>query len=136
LSYEYRPDSEKYKREDGSYDRSKNIYKVRASVTLLDMGSICFKSDAERSGSYIASITGSNQFDLSALNTDIDQIKDAFDANPALFMPTGTNTSNYKVSLPAAMMAEVDYYLNKGFYVNLATHLSLSSNSDLCKMNT
>jgi len=112
------------------------MYKVRASVALMDIGSIRFKSDPQRSGSYTAGITGSNQFDLSNLNTDIDNIKAAFDANPALFTPTNTNNnSKYKVSLPTTLMTEVDYHLNKGFYINLASHLSLANNNDIHKMN-
>ncbi len=124
LTYEYRP-----KKEEN--------YKIRASVALLDMGSIRFKSDPERSGSYTTNITGNNTFDLDALNTDIDRIKDAFEANPALFTPAAAGAGNkYKVSLPARLMAEADYHFNKGFYVNLATHLSLAKDNDVYKMNT
>lgn len=136
LSYEYRPNSEEYKRPDGSYDRSANLYKVKASVALLDLGSIRFTPDGERSGNYTAGITGSNEFDLSALNTDIDNIKTAFDANPALFTPAATSTGKYKVSLPASLMAEVDYHFSKGLYLNVASHLALAKSNDLYKMST
>jgi hypothetical protein len=106
-------------------------------VALLDAGSIHFKSDPKRSGSYTAGITGSDQFNLDALNTDIDNIKAAFDANSALFIPTNANNSSrYKVSLPTTLMTEVDYHFNKGFYINLATHLSLANSNDVYKMNT
>jgi hypothetical protein len=136
LSYEYRPNSEEYKSADGSYDGSENLYKVRASVALLDMGSISFNKDPQRSGTYAAGFTGSDQFDLSALNTDIDKIKDALDANPGLFTPVADATgSKYKVSLPARLMTEVDYHFNKGFYLNLAGHMSLAKSNDIYKMN-
>ena len=135
LTYEYRPNSDKYKLENGSYNRSANLYKVRASVALLDLGSIRFTPDPERSGNYTAGITGSNQFDLSALNTDIDNIKTAFDANPALFTPATTSTDKYKVSLPSSLMAEVDYHFSKGLYLNLASHLALAKSNDTYKMS-
>jgi len=132
LSYEYRPGNNAYKLADGSYDRSKNVYKVRASVALLDMGSIRFSKDQQRSGSYSVGINGSNQFDLGALNTDIDDLKGAFDENPSLFTPIAdANTGKCKVSLPTSLMTEVDYHFTKGFYLNLAGHLSLAKDNDV-----
>ena len=136
LSYEYRPRGEEYEFADGSYDRSENLYKIRASVALLDMGSIRFNKDPQRSGSYTAGFTGSDQFDLSALNTDIDKIKGALDANSGLFTPAPDATgSKYKVSLPARLMTEIDYHFNKGFYLNLAGHMSLAKSNDIYKMS-
>ena len=105
-------------------------------MALLDMGSIRFNKDPQRSGNYTIGIPGANQFDLGALNTGLDNIKDAFDANPELFTPAAnTYNSKYKVSLPATLMTEVDYHFNKGFYLNLASHLSLARNNDLYKMS-
>jgi hypothetical protein len=135
LSYEYRPAEEDYELVDGSYARSENLYKIRASVALLDMGSIRFNKDPQRSGTYTVGFTGSDQFDLSALNIDIDKIKGALDTNPGFFTPAADATgSKYKVSLPARLMTEIDYHINKGFYLNLAGHLSLAKGNDIYKM--
>ncbi len=136
VSYEFRPDKEHYKSADGSYDRSANVYKLRASLALLDAGSIKFTKDPQRSGAYTVGITGSNQFNLDALNTEIDSLSNTFAANPALFTLKEGSSNTYKVSLPTALMAELDYHFAKGFYINLATHLSLAKDNDVYKMRS
>lgn len=136
LTYEYRPDIETYKH-DGRTDRNANKYKLRASVALLEAGRIKFDKDVARSGDYTVGINSNETFNLSALNTDIDSINSALLANPAFFTPiAGSNEQTYKMGLPTMLMAEVDYHVNKGFYLNVATHLSLAGQGSINKLNS
>ena len=134
LSYEFRPNNEAYQYADSSYDRSENKYRLKVAVALLDAGSIHFKKDAARSGNYLVNVKNSESYNLDALNTDLDNINGALAENPAFFTPVAsTNTSTYKVSLPTRLHTEIDYHFYKGFYINVATQLSLAKSTNVYK---
>ncbi|HRO71310.1 MAG TPA: DUF5723 family protein, partial [Chitinophagaceae bacterium] len=50
--YEYRPGHEKYKLDSNNYRRDLNKYKFRIGMALLDIGSVKYKRDMQRSGAY------------------------------------------------------------------------------------
>jgi hypothetical protein len=103
-----------------------NKYLLKAGLAVLDIGSIKYTRDPQRSGGYTFDITGSERFYLSELEGgDIDDYKTVFDSRPNLFIPTGNNGSSYKVSLPTMLQADVDYHVIKGLYVNAAGQFSL-----------
>jgi hypothetical protein len=130
--YEFRPGAEKFKLDGDKWRKDLNKYKLRLGVALLDIGSISYQRDVQRSGGYDISITGSEKLDMDEIsNTGLDQLKNYFDSRPQFFTPiAGTSSSNYKVSLPTTLHIDADYHFHKGFYVNLAGQLSLVNAKD------
>jgi hypothetical protein len=126
--YEFRPDHATYRTGD-KYDWRKdmNKYKLRVGVALLDIGSIKYKRDLTRSGSYDLGITGAERLYLSEIgDQDLDNYKNYFNSRPQYFTPVaGSTDESYKVGLPSTLQLDVDYHFNKGFYINAAGQFSL-----------
>ena len=125
--YEYRPDHEKYKLDSTSWRRDLNKYKFRIGLALLDIGSIKYERDMQRSGAYDININGAEKLYLRQFDeVEIDSLKGFFDKNPQFFTPAaGNNEKNYKVGLPTTLHIDADYHFHRGFYVNLSGQLSL-----------
>lgn len=126
--YEYRPDTSAAMRNGaGDLRRDLNKYKFRLGVALLDAGSISYERDLDRSGGYTMQIGPSQRFYLRALaDAGIDEFKDTLNKYPQFFAPvTGMSTGKYSVSTPATLQVNADYQVHKGFYLNLASQVSL-----------
>jgi hypothetical protein len=117
--YEFRP--------GGSLLNGKS-YKLKLGAALLDVGSIKYEKDMQRSGAYNMDITGSEKLSLKELgNIDIDDYNSFFADRPTLFTPDASNTaSSYKVSLPTSLQLEADYHVISGLYANVTTQFALS----------
>jgi hypothetical protein len=106
-------------------------YKLRAGLSILDIGSIKYKKDQLRSGDYGLDITGSERFYFSELEgKDIDQYNDVFKSKPQFFTPLGTGAADYSVSLPTTIQAELDYAFSQRFFAGLSAQLPLALVSD------
>jgi hypothetical protein len=118
--YEFRP--------GGSMLNSK-AYKLKIGAALLDVGSIKYEKDMQRSGAYNMDITGSEKLSLSDLgNIDIDDYNSFFTARPALFTPDNSNAAkSYRVSLPTSLQLEADYHVVSGLYANVTSQIALSN---------
>jgi hypothetical protein len=126
--YEYRPDTSAAMRNGaGELRRDLNSYKFRLGIALLDAGSISYERDLDRSGGYNMQIGPSQRFYLRALaDAGIDEFKDTLNKYPQFFAPVaGMSTGNYSVSTPATLQVNADYQVHKGFYLNLASQVSL-----------
>jgi hypothetical protein len=125
--YEFRPDHEKYKLDSNSWRRDLNKYKFRIGLALLDIGSVKYERDIQRSGAYDINVAGTEKLYLGQFDdVEIDSLKKFFDNNPQYFTPaTGNNEKNYKVGLPTTLHIDADYHFHRGFYVNLSGQLSL-----------
>ncbi|HTN08183.1 DUF5723 family protein [Agriterribacter sp.] len=125
--YEFRPDYAKYRLDDNSWRKDLNKYKLRIGVALLDIGSIKYEKDMQRSGAYNMDITGMEKWYLNEMSeVEIDEIKNYFDTNPQYFIPESGNTEKkYKVALPSSLRIDADYHFNKGIYINVAGQISL-----------
>ncbi|MBC8033944.1 MAG: hypothetical protein H7Y03_07345 [Chitinophagaceae bacterium] len=126
FTYEFRPQCGSKKCEDGQG------YKLKAGVALLDIGSIRYKRDNARSGSYNVDITGDEKFDLSTTeDLDPDEFKRFLSDRPQYFVsvPEGEN-SVMKVALPTTLQMEVDYLVHPRFYMNVAGQFSLNQTGD------
>ena len=125
--YEFRPDHEKYKLDSNSWRRDLNKYKFRFGLALLDMGSIKYEKDMQRSGAYDININGAEKLYLRQFDdVEIDSLKNFFDNSPQYFTPaTGNNEKNYNVGLPTTLNIDADYNFRKGSYMNLSGQLSL-----------
>lgn len=138
LVYEWRPNIDRYKYDmdgkTGLTDRSKNKYRVRASLSVVDFGSIKYKKN-----NFIANIkTKTSQPAVlkgSALADSIGNYSDLtkYASNHNLTVDSGTNTASAKVYMPTSLIAGVDVNIVKGLYVN-ATFVSNMANRE--KMGT
>jgi hypothetical protein len=126
--YEFRPDFEDYRLQSDNWRRDMNKYKMKISVALLDIGGISYQKDMKRSAAYSMNITGNERFYLRELeNTDLDDYKDTLNSKPQFFTPDNSNNqTSYFVSLPTTLQLDLDYHLQKGFYINIGTQLALS----------
>jgi hypothetical protein len=114
--YEFRPDGKNYK--------------LKFGAALLDLGSITYEKDMQRSGAYDINITGSERFSLQQLDgVEFDDLNGFFASYPQYFTASASNSEKeYKVSLPSTLQVNADYHVLSGLYVNLASQVSLSSN--------
>lgn len=126
--YEFRPQPAAYKYNDSLWRRDLNKYKLRVGIAILDIGSIKYKKDMNRSGAYDMHVTGSNRFYLNDLTSeDLDNYNTFFKNHPQFFSPVATNAdATYKVSLPTTLNVDVDYHVSNGFYLNVATQIALT----------
>jgi hypothetical protein len=126
--YEYRPDHGADLLDGTNQMKDRNKYKLRAGLSLLDLGKIKYKADPDRSGGYDISITGSERFYLRQLaDTDIDDFDSFFRSRPQYFTPVAGNTADYKISLPSTVQLDVDYHVHRGFYTSLAAQIPLAT---------
>ncbi|WP_152266766.1 DUF5723 family protein [Agriterribacter humi] len=125
--YEFRPDYDKYRLDDNSWRKDMNKYKLRIGVALLDIGSLQYEKDMQRSGAYNMDITGSEKWYVNELaDVPVDDLKNYFDGHPQYFTPGAVSSDKkYKVALPSSLRVDADYHFNKGFYINVAGQLSL-----------
>ncbi len=119
LVYEYRP--------SGLIGRDQNKYKFKVGVSLLDLGSITYQKDMQRSGSYDLGITGSEKLLVDSLGSvDLNDYNAFFKSKPQYFTPTTSNSeTSYSVSLPTTLNIDLDYRLHKGFYVSASGMFSM-----------
>lgn len=124
--YEFRP---AVPGSDADQQGGANPYKFRFGAALLDAGSIKYTRDQSRSGGYTVNIPANQRFYLSALaDAGIDRFKDTLNKYPQFFTPdAGTAAADYKAALPSTLQLDLDYCVQKGLYVNLATQLALTN---------
>lgn len=130
--YEYRPAANMQTTEGVRLDNNyKNLYKFKFGVSILDLGSILYKKDKNRSADYNINITDLERLYVDELeNVDVDEYKSFFDKRPLLFNPvTSDPADEYNVSLPTTLQIEADYLINDGYYINLSSQISLSNNN-------
>lgn len=137
--YEFRPDHENHKfGENDAVRRDVNKYKFRAGVALLDIGKINYKRDVARSGTYDINVTGAERLSLTELGEqDFDKFKEYFTNHPQYFTEVaGLNGNDYDVALPTTLQIDLDYNVNKGIYVSLASQISLAKSGASKPYNT
>src|SRR5690606_27499414 len=99
--YEYRPEGSG----KGPGKKNPHPYKFKLGVALLDLGSIRYEKDMDRSGGYDMDITGMERLSLQELDeVDVDDYKAFFDARPQYFTPVADNAAtSYRVALPSTL---------------------------------
>ena len=114
--YEFRPDAAKKVYEmDGNASRrdpTKNLYKLRISAAITDLGTINYK-DANR-----MTIKGSGSINTNNFSNyagDYDSLK-WYMKSRGFTIDSGKEAT--KVSMPTAIVLGADYHITKGFYVN------------------
>lgn len=145
--YEWRPTYEKYKYDmDGEtniWRRNENKYKLRAGLSLVDMGSMKFtKGGLSRN----FAVNTSNFFNLHRFETAtnlegfdgvIDTLINQSSAagNKEWVALQGTSQT-FKMRTPTAVSVQIDYRIWKGFYVNATSMVNLISQGKDTKVKT
>lgn len=119
--YEWRPDFENYKYEmdgeKGLWRNDKNKYKLKASFAIVDIGGIRFKKGST-SNDFTANI---NQWNLKPIDV---QTVGQFDTLMIQNFGSKPSETTFKMALPTAINANVDYNIWKPFYVNLLFNIT------------
>ncbi|MDX2173761.1 MAG: DUF5723 family protein [Bacteroidota bacterium] len=119
--YEWRPDFEKYKYEmdgeKGLWRNDKNKYKLKASFAIVDIGGIRFRKGST-SNDFTADIS---YWNLKPIN--IGSVAQ-FDSLMTVSFGSKASETTFKMALPTAINANVDYHIWKPFYVNLMAHIT------------
>jgi hypothetical protein len=115
--YEYRPTG--------------NNYKFKVGLSLMDLGSIRYKPEADEFGDYTINIPNGSQWYPSDLDgKSISEVKTYLDASP-YFVNNAPNLSKYKANLPTTVQFNTDLNIIDRFYAELAGQLSVVSKTDI-----
>jgi outer membrane protein OmpA-like peptidoglycan-associated protein len=120
--YEWRPDWEKYKYDmDGEtnlWRKDKNKYKLKVGLSAVDIGYVNFRKGTY-SRNFVADIGywSLHDFDNVESFDDYDSVLNAR-------YPMPGKDEYYKMNLPTAFSAQIDYNIYKDFYVNFTPYWS------------
>jgi len=128
--YEWRPDYEKYKydmdNETGLWRRDKSKYKIKAGISILDIGGIKFHK-GQYSGNFNANVSVMEfrkKFDVGGagmiINGDTSNLNfNALDDSLLSLGVVDKSKGTYVMNLPTAISAQVDYKIWGDFDINL-----------------
>ena len=137
IVYEYRPDHETFwveTKEGTKPKKDHNKYKVKGSLSLLDVGGIKFNKDPET-------------YDLADVDTflwDLTDIKlrsiQSFDSLVNVTFPQSefgdpNNKTTYRMGTPLAVALNVDYMVNQRIYLNFGAFLHPALYKNLNKVH-
>ncbi len=122
LVYEWRPDFEKFKYdmdgETGLSRKDQNKYKLRIGLSVVDIGYVKFKK-GQYSHNFTADINYWNLNDFDNTGS-VEQFDSTLKAN--FIMEDGDQY--FKMNLPLAISAQIDYNIYKDFYINFTPYWS------------
>lgn len=135
IVYEYRPDYQAGSAD--AKDRTKNKYKFKAGLALVDLGKIRYTSNPKNTAGYTIHINGANKFYLDRLNgRSNEEIKAILDSTPALFTPVTVGVNGkYGANLPTVVQGDFDYHLHRGFYINAGGQINVVSKNSVSGAN-
>ncbi|MGG9972457.1 DUF5723 family protein [Ferruginibacter sp. SUN002] len=124
FAYEYRPYG------DVITEKYPNKYKYKIALSLMDMGTIKYTPDANRTGSYSVNISNVQKWYPQDLEgKSIEEIKTYLDGSP-YFTNLAAVAASYKASLPTNIQFGIDYNVHKGLYVALNGQLNAAKKED------
>ncbi|MBN8703589.1 MAG: OmpA family protein [Bacteroidetes bacterium] len=119
--YEYRPNWKKYRYEmDGDTNlvrRDKNKYKLRLGLSILDIGGVKFTKSSTSSDYY------ANVSNMALSELDVEDTDELSDSLAGIFQPI-SSSSTFKMNLPTAICAQIDYNIYKDFYINFTPYIA------------
>ncbi|WP_317897113.1 DUF5723 family protein [Aurantibacillus circumpalustris] len=129
IIYEWRPKFQDFKyKPDGKHFKWRNDlnkYKLKIGASLVDLGKINFT----KQGSYYDLDIAVRRDNFLQFTTVADYAM--FDSlMRAEFSNENSNNDKYSIKLPTAFNTQIDYALNRFFYLNLSTHFSNFSKSN------
>lgn len=128
MIYEYRPNTDYSDYED---DRAFHKYKLRIGVAVMDIGQIKFKKSSNEAANYSVNIPPGETFGLSIFNDrSVSDYNDLLNAS-TYFTNLGTGETEYKISIPTNIQANIDYNFNDRWFLNLAGQFATSKTEGL-----
>lgn len=131
--YEWRPDWKEYKYEmdgrDNLWRKDKNKYKLRAGLSITDLGWIRYNKGAE-SGDFKADVGLWNFRNISA--TEMQDINDTIFSK---FTRLPNDKDYFRMALPAAISTQIDYHIWNDFYVNFTGFWAIHRRKDANKVH-
>ena len=130
--YEYRPNRQTYIYEmdgdTGLYRKDKNKYKLKVGISIIDIGSVRFKKSIQ-TYDFTADANNWNisSIDIQNMNNFNTGIKNKFDL-------TSSNKA-FRMSLPTAISAQIDYNFYDDFYINITPFMALQRKNDDTKIH-
>lgn len=131
--YEWRPDWKENKYDmDGEtniWRRDRNKYKLRAGVSILDIGGMKFEKGQITSD---FSVNSTTLFDLNVFNAatgfaSFDSIVDSLTTNSTEWTASSDNRTTFFMNTPTSLSFQFDYNIYKDFNINATSMLSLVS---------
>ncbi len=135
--YEWRPNHEEYKYdmdgETGLWRRDLNKYKVRAELSVKDIGRVNFDKGPP-SGDFLADI---DVWDLGAFDSvgGPDAILEVDSILNATFGTESGNDQSFKMNLPTTIRLSGDYHIWHDLYINAEAFLALQFKNDENKIH-
>lgn len=133
VEYEWRPKWQDYKyKMDGRDDiwrGDKNKYKLKAGLSVLDVGRIKFQKGTY-SRDFHADI---DLWDIS--NLAIKGVTDFDSIIHSTFNYLQGDNGEFKMNLPTKVVANVDYNIGKGFYANGMAYMAFQFKNDINKVH-
>lgn len=139
--YEWRPDWKEYKYDmDGEtniWRRDQEKYKLRAGVSIIDIGGMKFQKGGM---SRNFSINSTNEFDLHVFDNDtslvdFDGTIDSLITNSGAWTAGEDISSTFFMKTPTALSVQLDYHIWKWFYVNTTGMVNLISKKNSTKVH-
>ncbi len=134
--YEWRPDWKEYKYDmDGEtniWRQDKEKYKMRAGVSIVDIGGMKFQKGGL---SRDFSVNSNNPFNLQVFNSATslaaaDTIIDSLITNSTEWIADEDAGKTFFMNLPTALSVQYDYHIWKWFYVNATGLISLQNRNN------
>ena len=99
-------------------------YKLKFSLSLLDLGSINYKANPSYTAGYSVNISGTQKYYANNLkDSSLTGIKNALDQSP-YFKNLNQGNNSYAVGLPTTLVGNIDINLISRFYLDLDGRLS------------
>ncbi|MBX7093626.1 MAG: OmpA family protein [Flavobacteriales bacterium] len=123
--YEWRPNHAEYKYDmDGETNlgrRDLNKYKLRAGLSIIDLGGIKYKKGTLSNDFQ----TNSNLWNVSAMKFDsLPPVQSFDDTLINRFGQLSDGKETFTMNLPTAISAQIDYNIWKDFYINHTTYFA------------
>jgi outer membrane protein OmpA-like peptidoglycan-associated protein len=131
--YEWRPHYQDYKFDmDGKknlWRRDKNKYKLKMGLSILDLGSIKFdKGDLSQDFTINVDTIKYRLLETQSYPVyDIDRIIDSL-------IESREVEKTFKVYMPTALSAQIDYHIWKDFYINLTPYIAFANTNKEAKV--
>lgn len=128
--YEWRPNWKEYKYDmDGEtniWRRDKEKYKIRAGISLLDMGGMKF----EKSGLNRDFSVDTENLDLTIFSeandlAEFDEIIDSLIINDPDWTASEDTAQTFYMNTPTALSLQLDFHIWKDFYVNTSAYINV-----------
>ena len=107
-------------------DRSKNLYKLRISASVLDLGAITYKANNNAN----LEATGNGYLTGTGLSNSAGNYTDFRNYLLAQGFNGDTTSKNTRVGMPTRLLFSADYSICKRFYVNAAYVVNIANRSN------